>query len=136
MGRRTSTGMRPFPPLICLGANKFVVQSFFSLIETICPRIGAQPQPKNGKKSTIYVCRSKTSLLHVLLNIVPRSFLLFNTFFTRTGAQIWNSIPYSIKILKRSSFRKRIKELLLNFLRSEDDYVEVSRLIKLFNTLG
>ena len=28
-----------------------------------------------------------------------------------------------------------IKELLLNFLRSEDDYVEVSRLIKLFNTL-
>ena len=56
-------------------------------------------------------------------------------FFTRIGAQIWNSIPYSIKILKRSSFRKKIKELLLNFLRSEDDYVEVSRLIKLFNTL-
>ena len=53
-------------------------------------------------------------------------------FFTRIGAQIWNSIPYSIKILKRSSFRKRIKELLLNSLRSEDDYVEVSRLIKLF----
>ena len=57
-------------------------------------------------------------------------------FFTKIGAQVWNSIPYSIKILKRSSFRKRIKELLLNFLRSEDDYVEVSRLIKLFNTLG
>ena len=56
--------------------------------------------------------------------------------FTRIGAQIWNSIPYTIKILKRSSFRKKIKELLLNFLRSEDDYVEVSRLIKLFNTLG
>ena len=46
------------------------------------------------------------------------------------------SIPYSIKLLKRLSFRKKIKELLLNFLRSEDDYVEVSRLIKLFNTLG
>ena len=39
-------------------------------------------------------------------------------------------------LLKRSSVRKKIKELLLNFLRSEDDYVEVSRLIKLFNTLG
>ena len=51
-------------------------------------------------------------------------------------AQIWNSIPYSIKILKRSSFGKKIKELLLNFLRSEDDYFEVSRLIKLFNSLG
>ena len=45
-------------------------------------------------------------------------------FFTRIGAQIWNSIPYSIKILKRSSFRKnKLQELLLNFLRSEDDYV-------------
>ena len=57
-------------------------------------------------------------------------------FFSRIGTQIWNSIPYSIKLLKRSSFRQKIKELLLNFLRSEDDYVEVSRLIKLFNTLG
>ena len=57
-------------------------------------------------------------------------------FFSRIGAQIWNSIPFSIKLLKRSSFRKKIKELLLNFLRSEDDYVEVSGLIKLFNTLG
>ena len=30
-------------------------------------------------------------------------------FFTIIGAQIWNSIPYSIKILKRSSFRKKNK---------------------------
>ena len=50
--------------------------------------------------------------------------------------ELVNSISYSIKLLKRSSFRKKIKELLLNFLRSEDDYVEVSRLFKLFNTLG
>ena len=56
--------------------------------------------------------------------------------FSRIVAQIWNSIPYSVKILKRSSFRKKIEELLPNFLRSEDDYVEVSRLVKLFNTLG
>ena len=58
------------------------------------------------------------------------------TFFLRIGTQIWNSIPHSIKLLKPLSFRKKIKELLLNFLQSEDDYVEVSRLIKLFNTLG
>ena len=57
-------------------------------------------------------------------------------FFSRIGAQIWNSFTYSIKLLKRSSFRKKLKELLLNFSRSEDDYLEVSRLIKLFNTLG
>ena len=28
-------------------------------------------------------------------------------------------------MLKRSSFSKKIKELLLNFLKSDDDYVEV-----------
>ena len=33
--------------------------------------------------------------------------------------RIWNSIPYSIKLLKRSPFRKKIKELLLNFLRQK-----------------
>ena len=59
-----------------------------------------------------------------------------HAFFSRIGAQIWNSISHSIKLLKCLSFRKKIKELLLNFLRSDDDYVEVSRLIKLFNTLG
>ena len=46
------------------------------------------------------------------------------------------AIMLSIKLRKRSSFRKKIKELLLNFLRPEDDYVEFSRLIKLFNSLG
>ena len=41
-----------------------------------------------------------------------------------------------LKYLTVRPFVKKIKELLPNFLRSEDDYVEVSRLIKLFNTLG
>ena len=58
--------------------------------------------------------------------------------FSRESAPKFGTLfrPYSIKLLKRSSFRKKIKELLLHFLRSEDDYVEVSHLIKLFNTLG
>ena len=37
-------------------------------------------------------------------------------FFTIIGAQIWNSIPYSIKILKRSSFRKKNKGIITKFL--------------------
>ena len=39
-----------------------------------------------------------------------------------------------LKYLNVRPFVKKIRELLLNFLRSED--VEVSRLIKIFNTLG
>ena len=77
----------------------------------------------------------KTSQIH---NYRPRSVSSdsFYAFFSRIGAQIWNSNPYSIKVLKHSSFRKMIKELLLILFGSEDDYVEVSRLIKLFNSLG
>ena len=57
------------------------------------------------------------------------------TFDTETAILDKRNTNKYLKILKRSSFRKKIKELLLNFLQSEDDYVEVSRLIKLFNTL-
>ena len=43
-----------------------------------------------------------------------------------------------VLFLKHGGFYWKHKEIgrLLNFLRSEDDYVEVSRLIKLFNTLN
>ena len=71
-----------------------------------------------------------------LSHVLKCEFLRHGAQILKRSAQIWNSIPDSIKILKRSSFRKKTKELLLNFLWSEDDYVEVSRLIKLFNTLG
>ena len=40
-----------------------------------------------------------------------------SAFFTRIGSQILNSILYSVKTRKRSCFRKKIKELLVNFLR-------------------
>ena len=77
---------------------------------------------RSVSSDSFYVKFSRTDKMHA--------------FFSRIDTHIWNSIPYPIKLLKRSSFRKKIKELLLNFLRSEDDYFEVSRLIKLFNTLG
>ena len=37
-------------------------------------------------------------------------------FFSRIGAQIWNSIAHSIKLLKRSSFRKKDKGIITKFL--------------------
>ena len=74
-------------------------------------------------------------LVSTVLNVKFSRTDKMHTFFSRIGTQIWNAIPNSIKLLKRSSFREKIKELLLKFLRSEDDYVEVSHLIKLFNTL-
>ena len=40
--RHTSTGSEPFSLLICLDATKFVLLSVFTLIETICLRIGSK----------------------------------------------------------------------------------------------
>ena len=49
--QRTSTGSKAFSLLICLdGYNKFVLLNFSTLIETLCPKIWAQPLPMNGKK--------------------------------------------------------------------------------------
>ena len=59
-------------------------------------------------------------------------FWLFSRIWDLKGVNLWLDFwPFS-----RSSFRKKIKELLLNFLRPEDDYVEVSRVTKLVKTLG
>jgi len=55
--------------------------------------------------------------------------------FTRIGVSIWNSIPLSLKSLSKSAYQNKIKKLLLDVLNCEDDYIEVSKLIKQFATL-
>ena len=55
--------------------------------------------------------------------------------FTRIGVSIWNSIPLSLKSLSKSAYQNKIKKLLLDVLNCEDDYIEVSKLIKHFATL-
>ena len=62
--RRTSTGSEAFSLLICLGANKFVLLSFFSLIKTIYRRVSTKPLPNDAKSPLpVDVRRSKTPLL-------------------------------------------------------------------------
>ena len=62
--RRTSTGSEAFSVLICLDANKFVLQSFFSLIKTIYPRVSTEALPNDTKSPLpVDVRRSKTLLL-------------------------------------------------------------------------
>ena len=47
--RRTSTGSEDFSLLICLDDIKFVLLSFFTLIETIWLKIWAKPSSKEEK---------------------------------------------------------------------------------------
>ena len=62
--RRTSTGSEAFSLFICLGANKFVLPSFFSLIKTIYRRVSTKPLPNDAKSPLpVDVRRSKTPLL-------------------------------------------------------------------------
>ena len=66
--RRSSTGSKTFCRLICLDATTFVLPCFFTLIQTICPKILAKTFPKNEKNSLpIDERRSKTSLLKLAI---------------------------------------------------------------------
>ena len=48
--------------------------------------------------------------------------------FTRIDVTIWNSIPQPVKLPNLSSFRRKIKSLLLNTLDNEDNYLNVTRI--------
>ena len=56
--------------------------------------------------------------------------------FVRIGVSIWNSIPYSVKCLGKSKFRNKIKQILLETLELENDYMEVSQLLNYFSNLS
>ena len=61
-----STGSEAFSLLICLDANKFVLLSFFTIIDTIYPKIGAKSLYKNAKSPLLVKVRySKTPLLQL-----------------------------------------------------------------------
>ena len=46
--------------------------------------------------------------------------------FSISGALIWNSIPLSIKTLKKNQFKSELKGKLFEILEKEDDYIRVS----------
>ena len=50
--------------------------------------------------------------------------------FSRTGAKIWNSIPLQWRKLHKFSFKKILHTRLLQILSEQDNYVELSVLIK------
>ena len=51
--------------------------------------------------------------------------------FSRLGAQIWSSIPPTIRNLRKSSFKKNINNLLFKVLIEYDDYVDVHKIIQI-----
>ena len=49
--------------------------------------------------------------------------------FSRTGAKLWNEIPTKLRNLPKRTFSKRIRNLLLALLESEDSYVDLETMI-------
>ena len=85
-----------FPALICLDAIKFVLLSFFSLINTICLGIGAQPQPKNGKNPPLtFVAQNVfASVLLILFNIFINDLFYYSKFAFCPESCRWLSFWY------------------------------------------
>ena len=55
--------------------------------------------------------------------------------FSISGALIWNSIPLSIKTLKKNQFKSKLKRKLFEILEKEDDYITVSDITEQFSKL-
>ena len=49
--------------------------------------------------------------------------------FSRIGAKLWNEIPTKLRNLPKRTFSKRIRDLLLLLLESEDSYVDLETMI-------
>ena len=79
--RRTLTGSGAFFLFICLDAIKFSLQTFFSLLKTIYPRVLTKPLLNDAKSPLpVDVRRSKTLLLklpHMYFRNFFRNFFLF-----------------------------------------------------------
>ena len=66
-----------------------------------------------------YRTRSVTNVEQVRTENMKRAFSI-------SGAFIWNSIPLSIKTLKKNQFKSELKRKLFEILEKEDDYIRVS----------
>jgi hypothetical protein len=52
------------------------------------------------------------------------------TIFSRFGVKLWNGIPYHLTILSKKLFKKTLRQLLLDILEKEDDYIQIPTIIK------
>ena len=49
--------------------------------------------------------------------------------FSRVGVKIWNGIPQILKERPKRAFKGSLKEMLLDFLETEDSYIDVDTII-------
>ena len=91
--RRTSTGSEAFSLFICLGANKFVLLSVFSLIKTIYQRVSTKPLPNDAKSPLpVDVRRSKTPLLKLPIELLKSETTEFALKTEMKSFNLWNHI--------------------------------------------
>ena len=46
-----------------------------------------------------------------------------------TGALIWKGLPKSLKSLRKSQFKSKIKQTVLGILKKTDDYTDVPQIL-------
>ena len=48
---------------------------------------------------------------------------------SRVGVKIWNGIPKILKERPKKAFKRSLKEMLLDFLETEDSYIDLDTII-------
>ena len=54
----------------------------------------------------------------------------FKNSFSRAGVRIWNSIPDNLRNITKRKFKEKLQEVIFSLFTEEDDYVDVSIIIK------
>jgi hypothetical protein len=53
-------------------------------------------------------------------------------FFANTGARVWNVVPMELRENSKHNFRKKMHDKLLQMLVMEDEYIDISVILKKF----
>ena len=68
--------------------------------------------------------------IHVLLPLITSIPNLQANSFSRIGVKVWNEIPRAFRNLPKNAFRRKLEQILLNILGSQDSYIDLSQIIK------
>jgi hypothetical protein len=56
-------------------------------------------------------------------------------FFTNTGARVWNVVPMELRENSKHNFREKMHDKLLQMLLMEDEYIDISVILKKFGKI-
>ena len=82
----------------------------------------SEPFTRSDQIHSHYTRFSESGNFHVQLSRLNQQLLSFS----RIGTRIWNKIPPQLRKLRKTLFKRKLHELLLKVLETEEVYVDIN----------